>query len=562
MAGPGGAVHHWYKFAYEFAFVEVCMLLAIVPIGVVFDFLCHHAQHWVAQQTYSYGSGDIENVEDEESGRKPRGNQCNKHRQLFLVLLQRMGAEFMTLGFLALVIFVSEVQGLFQLLAESPDFTCLGDGAQKTYNSSTAPTPTPSRRLVPDGMECFHLPETSLDWFHTAEIVHFSLFFGMCFYFMLMLFFVRGAARKMRVWEEIRARDMRNQQSLRSLLMDTNARMPTLLGALPAEDQYRSMQEKFVDAVVRQQFSDEQFRGRLLRKLGAVHRADDDPCQLAEWLQAELRGPAFDFSAYLAFQLERAVSDNIEIHSFSWCMVWIYLAISWPLHRLAHMTIPQVVLIMLVAPTFLWLLGCLMLFRGQQGSIAKRRMDRIHSRHPARVYVPAQAQAATSGERVQWLFRGYRLLRVAQVICLICSYALARMVFSQPDWYSTHFNLTLVSTVVLMAIWVILMMWLQFHAPIFLALMSLPPYFNPGNNRAMANFWKSFTGNIDTCKRQQLADGTPCSTASSAAQVAPTDPDTYPNPADTSGRLSLWARSRAPEDSPVASRPSAVLEAI
>jgi hypothetical protein len=40
--------------------------------------------------------------------------------------------------------------------------------------------------------------------------------------------------------------------------------------------------------------------------------------------------------------------------------------------------------------------------------------------------------------------------------------------------------------------WIGLLLWLAFHAPTFLAHMSLPPYFNAENAKAMHSFRKAF----------------------------------------------------------------------
>jgi hypothetical protein len=148
-----------------------------------------------------------------------------------------------------------------------------------------------------------------------------------------------------------------------------------------------------------------------------------------------------------------------------------------------------------------------------------------------------------------------------QVICLILSYALARMVFSQPDWYGDHLELTLISTVALLLLWLVMMLWFQFHAPIALALLSLPPYFHLNNEDAMTNFWKAFTGSPALSTRARPWDESPCSTSESTAQVAPTEEDTYAAPADA-GLSSPRARGRPAENSPGSSCTPVALEDI
>ncbi|CAK0803926.1 unnamed protein product [Prorocentrum cordatum] len=157
LAGSGDT---WYVYDHEFAFVEVCVLLAMIPIVNVFDMVWHTISHRVERTSFVYGAK--KRVEDDEDshGHDPH----EEHKQLGVILLSRMGTEFMTLGFLALLVFTSEYNGLFDELVDILPTGCSDGGSYY-------------RRLAEES-DCLHLPKSGLDWFHMFEIVHFSLFGG------------------------------------------------------------------------------------------------------------------------------------------------------------------------------------------------------------------------------------------------------------------------------------------------------------------------------------------------------------------------------------------------
>jgi len=170
--------------------------------------------------------------------------------------------------------------------------------------------------------------------------------------------------------------------------------------------------------------------------------------------------------------------------------VWIYLLISFLCHLFASVSLPEVALFVILPPSLAWFVGCSWVFRRQQVAIAKRGYQRgLTSPQSASDLQALGGQQSNDAADV--CLKGHRLLRVAQIVCIVCSYVLARLIFAPPDW-EMNFLTTLVATIAMGAVWVLMMLWLRFHSPVFLALLSMPPYFNLSNDRAMKNFWKAF----------------------------------------------------------------------
>jgi hypothetical protein len=179
-----------------------------------------------------------------------------------------MGTEFMTLGFLALLVFMSQYNGFFDALVDIVPASCSEDGSyDDDYDH---------RRLADGrslGEDCFHLPASGLDWFHVFEIVHFSLFGGMCLYFVLMFGFVQGGVRKIRAWENIRYMDMESARERERLCTAGEPSTyqllkPSMWGLLPQDHEYRCMQGKFVDNLIVMGDKDASFQRRLLERCG------------------------------------------------------------------------------------------------------------------------------------------------------------------------------------------------------------------------------------------------------------------------------------------------------
>merc|ERR1712157_131811 len=99
--------------------------------------------------------------------------------------------------------------------------------------------------------------------------------------------------------------------------------------------------------------------------------AATSPGQQIITVTEKLRGECFDFSAFLALNVETAVEDAVELHISSWIVVWIFLAVSFPLHCFLHVDFSSVSCLLLF-PTAAWLILCLIVLGRMQTKLADR----------------------------------------------------------------------------------------------------------------------------------------------------------------------------------------------
>mmetsp|Transcript_29317 Transcript_29317/g.78431 ORF Transcript_29317/g.78431 Transcript_29317/m.78431 type:complete len:552 (+) Transcript_29317:2-1657(+) len=437
----GDEEEDWYEEAWQYAVVETMMLLVLIMIAILFDTFWHYLTHYVERNTYRFGHP--------HQGRAQGDEVNHEHKQLYTVLLQRMGTEFMTLGELALVIFLFEKYGVFDSVASA----CSTMGDMK-------------------------LPKTGMDWFHMAEYVHFSLFGGMCLYFIQMSAFVAGSIRRIRGWEEERGR--RADLLRAGSFIDRQVSTPSFFGGLDDHEEYECMQTRFIDGVFLWQIRDNTKYNTLLWHLGLnPDRADGR--SLRSEVETLLQDQ-FDFSAFLALSVEAAVDDAIEVHIASWCTVWLFLACAFPIHRWGHVSFSQLTLEAVVPPTVFWLALCLWVFRRQHASmalVARRDAGNDSSSDGETLTTESgyEISLAMSLERTPVIgyafFHGDHLMRCAQIAGLLCSYVLSRLVYEPPDWQ--HPWVTSANVIAIACLWLVLLLWFYVEAPIFLALMSLPP---------------------------------------------------------------------------------------
>jgi len=126
--------------------VEACGTVMMLIMAIGFEKLFHHMHH-KAEHAFVYGQTLLSEHEKHEA--VSRGAFT---KPLRLVLFARMGGEFMVLGFLASVIWVSNQQGLFDACA----------------------------KITASDMR---LPTTGADYLHMMEEVHMQLFLAMILYF-------------------------------------------------------------------------------------------------------------------------------------------------------------------------------------------------------------------------------------------------------------------------------------------------------------------------------------------------------------------------------------------
>jgi len=452
----GGGGEAWYHYAWEFAAVETAMLCVMMLVTISFDMFWHTMTHYLEARTYVFGGKEHEGHEHE-------------HKQLYLVLVKKIGEEFMGLGLLALIVFLFEKNGIFYKMTK---IECQEKG-------------------------CMHLPNTALDWFHMAEIVHFSLFGGMCLYFLMMLCFVAGSIRDIKLWEQTRRKEMdalssKCQMDVRSI-SDPNA-----LGNVPDRAQYQMMHDRFIIGVLTWEASDhEADKFQQLLSLLYIDPTVVPAASIPALIDEKLRSQCFDFSEFLALGVEHAVEDAVEVHISSWIIIWLAQAVSFPFHSYLHYTFSQVALPQILIPCVVWLLLCLIVFKRMQRSLAARS-EALHGiandesdadeETASRVQALQQELEEEEQESMSCLDRffysGNHLMRFAQIAGFTISYVISRETFDPPEW-SDNSVLASILMGCLVIVYVILLLWFYYHAPLFLGLMSLPPRFNQVDEKNM-----------------------------------------------------------------------------
>jgi len=426
--------------------------------------------HHLEEHTYIYGGK--EHVDEE-----------HEHKQLYMVLLKKIAYEFMGLGLLALLVFICERYGVFKQLT------------QIDWCSD-------------DSKDCPHLPKTALDWFHMAEIVHFSLFGGMCLYFVMMGFFVAGSIRDIRIWEEIRTEELNELEHKKTEQQKSYS--PSAWGNMPDKIEYVMMRDRFITGVMTwegDEIEADRF-GKLLSLLFIdTHAMSAKSVPLL--VDERLRSQAFDFSAFLALNVEHSVEDAVEVHISSWAVVWIVLAASFPVHYYLHATFSTLILSVVFVPLVVWLILCLVVYRRMQKSLihrsevmdcdirfhdgfntdtsdSKLEMDDAEEGHSnAHNYKDVEREEEARMSCLdRWFFSGHHLMRFAQVAGFAVSYVISREVFEPPEWTEAP-EVAALTTAMLCVLYIILVVWFYWHAPIFLALMSLPPRFNKYDEKNM-----------------------------------------------------------------------------
>ncbi|CAK9019193.1 unnamed protein product [Durusdinium trenchii] len=142
------AMAKWWDLDQEFNYVESLALVTIVFLELLFDGAWHVLSR-PASKSYYYGRLHEDAFDKAESGVVV---QTVSHAQLYKELMNKMGGEFMSLGFIAFMIFCSNQLGFFDFIAER--------------------LPACGKSATPD---CVMLPYTGIDWLHLIASWHLLL---------------------------------------------------------------------------------------------------------------------------------------------------------------------------------------------------------------------------------------------------------------------------------------------------------------------------------------------------------------------------------------------------
>lgn len=453
-AGGGSA---WHRYQHEYDYCEDVLLIVFVFIALAFEVVWHFVQH-SAKHSYRYGRlhDQICNELDAEE-KDSHGNL--KHIRLYSQLVSRMGGEFMTLGVLAFMIFVFNQAGWFK-------------GFVTRFPSCSIDE------------HCFHLPSTESDLLHLAELAHVKLFLGMLLYFVLIFFLVRGSVHQIQDWEKLRLR----------LLSQRSGEVPTVGSNAMDKDLHKHMLwcDYFLERILGWRAERPALFQKVLEALHIDPRAEDIRRRIDE---------RFSLSAYLALNLESGVEDSIQVHLQTWFAVIFLFSFFALLHRYAEIALMQV-LPWFIAVAFALLLAMWLLNRYQKRKMmqfvmqcqANRESGNSSSSSPVNCS-PAPGSDAQRGVSqnepgslgIHQRFATERhTLRVLQVFMFCISYAFATVMVDKEDW-AEQFDHTLLLVLLFTVLFVVLAKFLPHMVPVFLAIMSFPPFVDDGN---LAAFFK------------------------------------------------------------------------
>mmetsp|Transcript_71877 Transcript_71877/g.186629 ORF Transcript_71877/g.186629 Transcript_71877/m.186629 type:complete len:614 (-) Transcript_71877:109-1950(-) len=450
----------WYEHDYEYCFVEMVILIVLVVLALIFETTWHKCTH-ETQNSYIYGDLQelIENASHSEPARRPCTNVT--HLRLRKELVNRAGGEFMTLGFLAFVIFFSHNLGLLGWLV----------------------------RRCPSSDE-WHFPRTTGDWLTMAEMAHMKLFFGMVFYFVLIWRLVEGSIKKIQMWEQVRMRRAMSPRFNAATVLSVNA-MDSDLGNHILWRRY------FIQKMVRWQSK----RPAPFRDLMQMLDIDTTSENVSENFH-KILDRDFCFSEYLALSVESGVRDSIQVHVSTWCGVVLLFGSFALLHRFGRVSL------MAVMPSFSGVLAIVLavmraLVQKSLANIGKRVRTshaEVVTASPGSSSPPTpREEPEAGGDNAQeeggsnaskdkrwhrWLKEEHRreivMFRFLQIVLFLNSYALAQVLLDFNEW-----ALNPESSMLYTSLFALLFVFLAYHlpnsVPVFLGIMAMPPHVDDGN---------------------------------------------------------------------------------
>lgn len=435
--------------------------MTIVFLELLFDSSWHYLSQ-PAGKSYRYGDKHEEAYEKTEAAVLIRPPQ---HVQLYKELVNKMGGEFMSLGFIAFMVFCSNQLGLFEYLAAR----------------------LPSCGSISDGSDCVVLPYTGVDWLHLVELVHVQLFVGMMLYFVLMFGVVRGSVFQIKSWEVLRLRRIATGRLSRSF-------SATLRHANKDKDlqDYVCLREYLVVKVLEWKQTRPTLFKQVTDTLGMVNLPDDEDSPAADALVEDMVRSQleqnFAFSSYLALNVESAVRDSIELHAGTWITIIILFTALALGCRFANITILGT-LPVVVSLAILVVLTIVIVTRFRHRSLAKvSRTWMDAAMQSVSIHRVSRQQPASAPEST-WMAtcqgRGYLswekfLMRFLQIFLFVISYTFSRTLIEFKDWQENfEWQAPLASSLAIL--FLLLLFVLPAYVPVFLELMALPPFLDKDN---------------------------------------------------------------------------------
>eukprot|EP00927_Polykrikos_kofoidii_P068364 TRINITY_DN63740_c0_g1_i1.p1 TRINITY_DN63740_c0_g1~~TRINITY_DN63740_c0_g1_i1.p1 ORF type:complete len:646 (-),score=86.77 TRINITY_DN63740_c0_g1_i1:64-1974(-) len=429
----------WWSEDYEKNFYEAILVMILVILALLFEFIFHSATHWT-EHSYSYGISKDHHIAEEHL-------HC-QHKKLYRELAQRVGGEFMTLGFLAACIFVCNFSGLFDTLAAR--FTVNmsegeATGAHSSGGSAGSAAANSSRLLAamagshgssavalgPAGMR---MPITGADWLHLAEEVHIRMFCGMLIYFCVMGAVVRSTVNQLIEYEELANRKLLReaQAAPENMMFDSALKKYLELHEyliVHILGWHKSQPDRW-EVVVDTLWEDSQ---------GRRPSEDDLYQQTKEMLEKRL-----SVAHYLSFALEEGIASLVEVHETT----WVTLIVIFGLFMLFHWL--KLTLVYIGGGILLIGVICLACTVWHQKRQALRTEANVHRNHTQNIRNMTQVALENSLMTVVQQDRGYMMdinefafMRSLETILFIWCYSFASILINPQAWEGGELPFTL-----------------------------------------------------------------------------------------------------------------------
>mmetsp|Transcript_29483 Transcript_29483/g.52475 ORF Transcript_29483/g.52475 Transcript_29483/m.52475 type:complete len:610 (-) Transcript_29483:40-1869(-) len=457
LAGDSQA---WNIHEYEYDLVESVLLIILVVFALAFEISWHHVVHEVAH-SYHYGVEHDnflygpEDTDSDCSGHHPKDHHGNLiHVRLMKQLVTRMSGEFMTLGFLALMIFILNQTEFFNFVA-SQISSCDQE----------------------DSSRCWHVPRTGSDWLHMAEVVHVKLFLSMILYFCIISRVVVKSNNWIRNWEKLR---------LRRLMEGEWPQRPSD----PDLQAYKDVREYLIQNVL----VVKGHRTKLFNEL--VSKLDVDLKMLPKKIKIQrIREEVDDrlsLSSYLSYNVEKGVTDSIEVHVTTWVGIMGMFGIFAIFNRFVKVEMALIfpVFVVIGIMFFGFMIRINFLQRREiRRFITSQRdeeaggeaVDHMLEVDPNEPQTPHAGHAGRDGRT--WFQRSLKerhVMRGWQAVLFIMCYALAENLADKHKWLAVPVQ-TLVLTLVYLVLFLIMLFVIPGRIPRFLYLTALPPFVNRHN---------------------------------------------------------------------------------
>eukprot|EP00927_Polykrikos_kofoidii_P001345 TRINITY_DN10488_c0_g2_i1.p1 TRINITY_DN10488_c0_g2~~TRINITY_DN10488_c0_g2_i1.p1 ORF type:complete len:524 (-),score=62.60 TRINITY_DN10488_c0_g2_i1:76-1647(-) len=434
-AGGVSFAEPWYKHIWEYQLVESLVLIPLILLAIFFELLSHHVVH-KSTETFCYGEGsrglpklrkDSKASEDPQmrrlTTREIDSKGCPSHTLLFRDLADRASGEFMTLGFLAFLVFVARKLRFFKWLA----------GAAQADHIA--------------------LPRSEGEWVEVVEMVHMEIFVGMLAYFFLVMQIVRGSNRAMAKDEKstVRARALRQHDE------------ETLMGWAHVHDRdlekFLLRKQYFIENFCHWKHTSPELFATLLESLAISPESED-----AEQRARAALTDCCDISSYVALCMEDIVMEAIEVSVPMWTGILVVVGSCAFLTHFLHSEVVSYVAIICLVFT------CVIL--GAMVAVKKTFSKNVQNK--------IIITGGTFERLSSWFFKPVTVMRITCTMLFLLSYSFGENVLYVWGWKTNPIKVLMVSLIQL-SVFLLLSHFLPVLVPPYLASMSVPPFMSADN---------------------------------------------------------------------------------